>query len=83
MGRDLDGGLGSLVAVTVEGAASVLPPTTAGCMAALMPSADGSVSLLEYRGDLAPATGGKALAVASDRKARCRSASNRVASVQR
>lgn len=69
MGRDLTEALRDLGEVRVEGVASVLPTTTPCGMAALMPGADGAFSLVELRGELAPAIGATALPGIDERRA--------------
>jgi hypothetical protein len=67
MGRDLGEALGDLGEVETTAVASVLPTTTPCGMAALMPGADGALSLVESGGDLVPALGTRLLKVSEDR----------------
>jgi hypothetical protein len=67
MGRDLGRTLEPFGAVTVSYAATILPTTTPCAMAALMPGADGVYSLVEDRGELAPAIAKKVLRNSGDR----------------
>ena len=67
MGRDLGEALGDLGEVDTTAVASVLPTTTPCGMAALMPGADGALSLVESGGDLVPALGTRLLKVSDDR----------------
>lgn len=67
MGRDLGEALGDLGEVETTAVASVLPTTTPCGMAALMPGADGALSLVESGGDLVPALGTRLLKVSDDR----------------
>jgi hypothetical protein len=67
MGRDLGNTLELFGSVTVSSAATILPTTTPCAMAALMPGADGVYSLVEDRGELAPAIAGKVLRNSGDR----------------
>jgi hypothetical protein len=69
MGRDLAEALQALGATTVEACASVLPTTTPCGMAALLPDADGKLTLVEQRGDLVPALDGAPLPAVNERKA--------------
>lgn len=61
MGRDLASALEESGATTVAAGASVAPATTAFGMAALMPGADGAISLVERGGVLIPTLGGRPL----------------------
>jgi len=67
MGRDLGEALGDLGEVDTTAVASVLPTTTPCGMAALMPGADGALSLVESGGNLVPALGTRLLKVSEDR----------------
>lgn len=67
MGRDLGEALGDLGEVETTPVASVLPTTTPCGMAALMPGADGALSLVESGGDLVPAIGTRLLKESADR----------------
>jgi PglZ domain len=67
MGRDLAQVLETLGSVGVTFAVVGLPSTTQCGMAALMPSADMSLTLVEDGDDLAPALGGRALRTSADR----------------
>ena len=67
MGRDLGEALGDLGEVETTAVASVLPTTTPCGMAALMPGADGALSLVESGGDLVPSLGTRLLKVSDDR----------------
>ena len=67
MGRDLGESLSDLGEVEVTPVASVLPTTTPCGMAALMPGADGALSLVESGGDLVPALGTRLLKGSADR----------------
>ena len=67
MGRDLGEALGDLGEVETTALASVLPTITPCGMAALMPGADGALSLVESGGDLVPAIGTRLLKVSDDR----------------
>ena len=67
MGRDLGEALRDLGEVETTAVASVLPTTTPCGMAALMPGADGALSLVESGGDLVPALGTRLLKVSDDR----------------
>ena len=67
MGRDLGEALGDMGDVETTAVASVLPTTTPCGMAALMPGADGALSLVESGGDLVPAIGTRLLKESSDR----------------
>ncbi|MBI3970177.1 MAG: PglZ domain-containing protein [Chloroflexi bacterium] len=69
MGRDLVDALQDLGAMAIEAATSVLPTTTPCGMAALLPGADGALTLVEQRGDLVPAVGGTPLPGVNERKA--------------
>lgn len=57
MGRDLAEALDDVGSVTVSPVAGVLPSTTVYGMAALLPGADGALTLVEHRGDLIPSLG--------------------------
>ena len=67
MGRDLGEALGDLGEVETTALASVLPTTTPCGMAALMPGADGALSLVESGGELVPTLGTRLLKVSNDR----------------
>jgi hypothetical protein len=67
MGRDLGETFGDLGDVETSATASVLPTITPFGMAALMPGADGALSLVESGGDLVPALGTRLLKVSEDR----------------
>ena len=67
MGRDLGEALGDIGDVETTPLASVLPTITPCGMAALMPGADGALSLVESGGDLIPALGTRLLKVSEDR----------------
>ena len=67
MGRDLGEALADLGEVETTAVASVLPTTTPCGMAALMPGADGGLSLVESGGDLVPAIGARLLKESPDR----------------
>jgi hypothetical protein len=67
MGRDLGEALGDLGEVDTTPVASVLPTTTPCGMAALMPGADGALSLVESGDALVPALGTRLLKVSDDR----------------
>ena len=67
MGRDLGEALTELGEVETTAAAAVLPTTTPCGMAALMPGADGALSLVESGGDLVPAIGTRLLKNSDDR----------------
>ncbi len=69
MGRDLALVLESFGPVSVSGAVTVLPTTTPCGMAALMPGADGAITLVEDRDDLTPALAGRLLAGSKERMA--------------
>ena len=67
MGRDLGEALGDLGEVETTPLAAVLPTITPFGMAALMPGADGALSLAESGGDLVPALGTRLLKTSDDR----------------
>lgn len=67
MGRDAARAIESLGAVKVAPAASVLPTTTLFGMAALMPGADSSFTLVEDGDDLTPSIAGHLLRGSSER----------------
>ena len=67
MGRDLGAALGDLGEVETTPLAAALPTITPVGMAALMPGADGALSLAESRGDLVPALGTRLLKTSDDR----------------
>jgi len=67
MGRDLGEALGDIGDVETAPMSSVLPTTTPCGMAALMPGADGALSLVDSGGDLVPALGTRLLKVSADR----------------
>lgn len=69
MGRDLADALAALGAVRVEVAATVLPPITPFGMAALLPGADGALTLVQDGADLDPAINGTPLPDLAARKA--------------
>ncbi len=68
MGRDLAEALTDLGAATVDGVATVLPTTTPCGIAALLPGADGALTLVEHRDGLVPALGGVPLAGRAERR---------------
>jgi hypothetical protein len=61
MGRDLASALEELGPTTSAAVATMIPATTPLGMAALMPGADGAITLVERGGDLIPALGGRPL----------------------
>ncbi|MBI4306997.1 MAG: PglZ domain-containing protein [Chloroflexi bacterium] len=67
MGRDLGEALADIGEVDTTPLASMLPTTTPCGMAALMPGADGALSLVESNGDLVPALGTRLLKTSEDR----------------
>jgi hypothetical protein len=67
MGRDLGEALGDVGEVETTPVTSVLPTITSYGMAALMPGADGALSLVESGGDLVPAIGTRLLKESPDR----------------
>ena len=67
MGRDLGEALGDLGEVQTTPLTAALPTITPVGMAALMPGADGALSLAESRGDLVPALGTRLLKTSADR----------------
>ena len=67
MGRDLGDALGDLGQVETTPLAAVLPTITPFGMAALMPGADGALSLVESGGYLVPALGARLLKTSDDR----------------
>ena len=67
MGCDLGDALGDLGEVETTPLAAVLPTITPFGMAALMPGADGALSLVESGGDLVPALGIRLLKTSHDR----------------
>jgi hypothetical protein len=69
MGRDLAEALDDLGSVTVLPITAVLPSTTIYGMAALLPGADGALTLVEHRGDLIPSLGSTPLPGLAARRA--------------
>ncbi|MBI3695575.1 MAG: PglZ domain-containing protein [Acidobacteria bacterium] len=67
MGRDLGTALDPFGPVSVTAAVTVLPTTTPCGMAALMPGADGTFTLVADGEDLAPAVAGRVLRNSADR----------------
>ncbi len=68
MGRDLAEALTDFGATSVDGVATVLPTTTPCGMAALLPGADGALTLVEQRDGLVPALGGVPLPGRAERR---------------
>ncbi len=67
MGRDLAGALGSLGEMDLQPVASTLPTITLVGMAALLPGADGALTMREVGGDLIPHLGERCLKTSADR----------------
>jgi hypothetical protein len=67
MGRDLAGTIDSLGPVTIAATVTVLPTMTAFGMAALMPGADGTFTLVQHGNEVAPAIAGQTLRASAER----------------
>ena len=69
MGRDLLTKLADLGEVSLDPIATILPTKTPFGMAALLPGADGALTVVEHKGEAVPAVGGTPLPSLTERQA--------------